>query len=151
MSNWTSITEAIIRTAKNTALLDAMQGLADSRGESDPLPAIIRKAVARIRSSVSAGNVLDSDTTKIPNSLEWLAVNLIIRGIKSYLEVELSKAEEIEARDDSSYLNRMVDALLKFETADDAAGSAEMNSAQPQVETITDGNTGSSREDMKGL
>lgn len=136
MANWKSITEALVRTAKNTAILDSVQSLAGSRGEDDPLPAIIAKVIARIRSAVSAGNALDSDTTKIPNSLEGLAVGMITRGLKDYLEIELSSAEQKQADDDRSWLNRIVDEKLQFETPDDSAGSGEMNSSYPSIATV---------------
>ena len=110
MSNWTSITPTAVRTAKNTAILDQVQSLASERGEADPLPTIVATVVSRIRAAVSAGNQLDADATKIPNSLEGLALGMIVRKLKDYLEIEQTKFESDQAADDRSYLNRIVDA-----------------------------------------
>lgn len=150
MSNWTSITPTAVRTAKNTAILDQVQSLASERGEADPLPTIVATVVSRIRAAVSAGNQLDADATKIPNSLEGLALGMIVRKLKDYLEIEQTKFESDQAADDRSYLNRIVDARLKFETPDTAGGSAEMSSP-PIVQTVQEGSSGNSREDLKGL
>ena len=150
MSNWTSITPTAVRTAKNTAILDQVQSLASERGEADPLPTIVATVVSRIRAAVSAGNQLDVDATKIPNSLEGLALGMIVRKLKDYLEIEQTKFESDQAADDRSYLNRIVDARLKFETPDTAGGSAEMSSP-PIVQTVQEGSSGNSREDLKGL
>ena len=130
MSNWKPIIEPLVRTAKNTALLDAAQGLAASRGEDDPLPSLITKVVARIRSAISPGNALDTDATKIPNSLEALALGMIVREVKGYLEVDLSEFEKQQMRDDASWLNRMTDEKLRFEVPDTSDGNATMQ-AQP--------------------
>lgn len=153
MSNWTAITANDIRTGKNTALLDAVQGLADSRSEADPLPEMIADVVATLRGAISTGNRLDSDTTKIPNSLKGIAIRMVVRRLKDYLDVEMTPAEQKQADDDRSYLNRIVDAKIQFEQPDTSGGDAEMQSTKgfEQVTGQTTERTDFTREGMSGL
>lgn len=152
MSNWKTITEAIVRADKNSAILDAAKNLAAARSETNPLPQMIAVAVARIRSAAGAANGLDLDTAKIPNSLEWLALNLISRAVKGYLEIELTDAEKADQRSDNSYLADIVRLRLKFEMADVPAGNGEMNVSGPTMGTITSTKRDQyTREGMSGL
>jgi len=151
MSNWTNITETAVRTGKNTAILDAVQSLASSRGEADPLPEMIADTVATLRAACSTGNALDTDTTKIPNSLKGLALRMLTRRLKDYLEIELSPGETAQANDDRSYVNRITDQKLRFETPDNSAGGAEMQQAGG-IDTISSTNRDDyTRKGMNGL
>jgi hypothetical protein len=125
MSNWTSITTASVKTAKISSYIATAQSAAAARGEADPLPEIIADVVAQIRASISVGNRLDADPTKIPNSLNGLAKRMIIRQVKDYINSELKPSEAKQADQDLSYLNRIVDHKIRFEIPDSPADSAE--------------------------
>jgi hypothetical protein len=128
MSNWIDIDSAAVKTGKTTVFLTKMQAKAAALGEADPLPAMIDDVTAQLRATVSTGNTLDADTAKIPNSLKGLALRMVMRRIKDYLEYPLSADELKQATDDSSYLNRIVDSKIQFETPDTPGGSGEMQS-----------------------
>jgi len=119
MSNWIAITEARIKSAKLSILLESVQATAAAKEEQDPLPLYIAEVVARIRTAVAQGNALDADTTKIPASLEGLAVRMITRRLKDYCELPLTQDERDQAAEDRSYLNRITDVPLRFESPDD--------------------------------
>ena len=136
MPRWTAITETIVRTGKISALVDAVQGRADADAQADPLPQMIADVTATLRSAVSTGNALDSNTAKIPNSLLGLGTRMVVRRVKDHLDMEMTAAEQKQADEDRSYLNRIMDAKLKFETPDDADGSSEMNPSQPSIRTV---------------
>jgi len=124
--NWTNITEEDVRTAGLSTFLEAMRKQASTRGENDPLPSKIADAVATLRAAVSVGNDLDMDESKIPNSLRGLCLRMILRRIKAYLEYNLRPDELQQAKDDQSYINRISDAKISFETPDDPGGSGQM-------------------------
>jgi hypothetical protein len=124
--NWKSINETLVRTAKNTDILDTLQAKAAAKGEADPLPALITKSIGRIHSAIMAANDLDTDATKIPATLEWLALNLIIRAIKDYNEMELSPTELQQQRSDDSYLADILRTRQKFLPADNPAGTGNV-------------------------
>ena len=125
MSNWTAITDTIVKTGKTTTFLTSVQSLAASRSEADPLPEMIADVTATIRGAASNGNRLDVDATKIPNSLKGLALRMILRRLKDYLEYALTPDEVKQAADDSSYLNRIIDEKIRFELPD-TPGTDEM-------------------------
>lgn len=139
MPNWTAIDLTAVKTGKNTLLLTSVQDLATSRGEADPSAEMIADVTARIRAAISTGNQLDLDATKIPNSLKGLALRMITLRLKDYLDVDLTALEGKQADEDRSYLNRINDDKLRFETPDAPAGNAEMQ-AGAALDTITSTN-----------
>lgn len=156
MSNWITITEDYVRMGKVTAFIDAMQSTAATRGDQDPLPEMIIDVIATIRASISTGNQLDLDTTKIPRSLKGLAIRLINRRVKGYLNQELTSEESKQADADQSYLNRITDQKLRFETPDAPAASSEMQAGNPiqvvdQVNSETQPNRIATRDRLAGL
>lgn len=136
MSNWIAINEAAVRTGKITVFVDAMQARATADGEADPLPEYIADVSATLRAAISVGNDLDFDPTKIPSSLKGLALRLITRRIKDYLEQPLSTDELKQADDDRSYLNRIIDDKIRFEAPDTPGGGDQIQSAGGYVDTI---------------
>jgi hypothetical protein len=128
--NWTAINETLVRTGKLNVLLNTAQAQAAAASQADPLPEWIADVTATIRSAVSTGNVLDLDTTKIPNSLKALALRMVGRRVKAYLDRALNTDEQAQARTDDSYLNRIIDSKIKFELPDTPApGDGEMQGA----------------------
>ena len=129
MSNWTTITERAVKSAKNAALLAEVRQQAVDAGCDDPLPEIIADTVSTLRALCSVGNQLDADTTKIPNSLKGLALRMINRALKDYIQMPLTDSEKESHTSDESYRKRIVDQKIRFETPDNASGSNEMQSA----------------------
>jgi hypothetical protein len=127
MSNWTSITLADLVAAKHSALVGA---LADSgAGASDPVAEAVSEVTATVRAAVSAGNSLDADPAKIPNSWKGRAVRMIVRLLKSRIEYPETPGEMRQADEDAAFLARTIDERLRFEAPDNPDASAEM---QPQ-------------------
>lgn len=156
MANWTIIDETAVRTGKLAVFIDAMQARAAAATQPDPLPEMISDVVATIRAALSTGNTLDQDTTKIPNSLKGLALRLINRRVKGYLDRELTSEETAQANDDRGYLNRIMDQKIRFETPDDPAGSAEMQGGSSiqvgdQIDSPTQLSRATSRRKLDSL
>ena len=147
--NWTAITEASVKSAKNSIILTRVRALASQAGDVDPLPEIIADTVATLRAACSTGNQLDVDTTKIPNSLKGLALRMIIRSLKDYLQVPLTQDERDKATEDSSYRNRISDQKMRFEIPDQAA-AGEMQSAG-SLDVVTANIPFAGRQNMNGL
>ena len=114
---------------------------------------MIADAVATLRAAISTGNSLDADTTKIPRSLLGIGIRMVVRRMKDYLEIEMTPGEQKQADDDRSYLNRIIDSNIQFETPDTNAGSGEMQGGVgfEQVTGKTAQRTDYTREGMSGL
>lgn len=150
MSNWTTITDAAVTATKNGTLLAKVRALAASQGQADPLPEIVADIVATIRARCSTGNQLDADTTRIPNSLKGLALRMVTRALKDWLQMPLSPDEGKKAEEDSGFLNRIMDNKVRFETPDNPAGGGEMQSAG-SIEITGASKRFASRDTMNGL
>ncbi len=148
--NWTSITEAAVKSAKTSQVLANARAIAEAAGDSDPLPEIIADTVAMLRAACSTGNQLDADTTKIPNSLKGLALRIIVRALKDYIEMPLTEDERSKAAEDLSYRNRISDQKMRFETPDNASATGEMQSAG-SIEIAAVNKPFAGRQNMNGL
>ncbi len=125
MSNWTQVVQADISGAKTG------QYVTSALSAGFDLPGQIADVIARIRSAVSAGNALDLDPTKIPNTLKGLAIRMVVRRVKDFLDQTPTALEVEDMKADNSYILRIVDEKLKFEQPDTPAGSAEMQPPAP--------------------
>ena len=150
MSNWTNISEAAVMATKNGTLLSKVRDMAASQGQSDPLGEMIADVVATIRARCSTGNQLDADSAKIPNSLKGVALRMITRSLKGWLEFPLTPDESKKAEEDASYLNRIMDNKVRFEMPDTPAGGAEMQNAG-SIEITNVSERFASRQTMSGL
>ncbi len=150
MSNWTTITDAAVTASKNGLLLAKVRSTASTQGIGDPLPEIVADVVATIRARCSTGNQLDADPSKIPNSLKGLALRMITRSLKDWIQMPLTADESKKAEEDSSYLNRIMDNKVRFETPDTPSGGAEMQSAG-SIEITNVSDRFASRQTMNGL
>jgi hypothetical protein len=130
MSNWTPIALGDLNDAKHAAIIAAAQTLGTTSGEN-PLPGLTQEVVSRIRAMMSVGNILDANPLAVPNSLKGLAVRMIIRALKTRIELPLTDDERAEQKEDASYLNRIGDLKLRFEQPDNPAGYAEMQTVTP--------------------
>lgn len=126
MSNWTAITEDMLKAAGHSAII-AAAGTAGI-GNVDPVAEAIENAVSKVRRGVSAGNDLDVDSTKVPNSLAGLTIRLAFYNLCSRIEYELSKDQADDKRNDQSEINRIFDKQIRVEAPDTAGGGGEMQS-----------------------
>ena len=146
MSNWTSIAEADLRKVGDESVIDA--AVAKSASSVDEA---IADAVSAVRGAVSAGNQLDIDPTKVPESLKALTARIAFYSLMTdLLFMELTHSQSDSRKFDHSRLNRITDEKLRFEQPDVAGGSAEMQDATSS-ETVREGNCGNSREELRGL
>ena len=150
MSNWTPITEVAVKSAKNAALLAEVRQQAVDAGCADPLPEIIADTVATLRALCSTGNQLDADTTTIPSSIKGLALRMINRALKDYIQMPLTDSEKESHTSDESYRKRIVDNKIRFETPDNPAGSGEMQSSGG-IDVANVEQPFASRENFNGL
>lgn len=134
MSNWTLITEDNLKAAGHSAIVEAAQTA--GIGGTDPVAESIADAVSRVRAACSTGNQLDTDTTKVPNSLKGLAIRIALFALMERINYPLSEDQRDTRRNDNSYLLRINDDQLKFELPDNPAGNAEMQRGT-DMETVT--------------
>lgn len=125
MSNWITIVADDLAGAKIAAFMTTAVANGFNQAEA------IADVTARIRSAVNSGNVLDADTTKIPQSLKGMAVRMVVALAKAHIEYPLTADEKTLQSDDSGFLRRIIDEKLKFETPDNPAASAEMQQSTP--------------------
>ncbi len=156
MSNWTALTATLVKTGKRSEIYATVESVATTNGDADPVPEMIADVTATIRAALSMGSVLDIDQTKIPNSLKGLALRMMTRRLKDYIEYPLSTDELKQADDDRNYLNQIINAKIQFEKPDTPSGSAEQQPASG-FEQTTGGNLSGDptqiapRDTLKGL
>jgi len=149
MSNWTSITIDSLKTAGHGAIVDAAQSA--GIGGVDPVAESIADAVSRVRGACSTGNQLDTDATKVPNSLKGLTIRLALFALMERIGFPLSEDQRDTRRNDNSQLLRINDDHLRFELPDVPAGNAEMQPGA-DMDTITHTNRRHyTRQGMDGL
>lgn len=116
MSRWISITGDTLKAAGHGAIVDRAQTVAT--GDVDPVAYAISAGVARVRRAVSAGNDLDTDATKIPTSLESVAVRLALYGLMERIGLSMSEDQRKTRDMDASDLNRLTDQKIRVELPD---------------------------------
>jgi hypothetical protein len=79
-----------------------------------------------VRAACSTGNQLDADATTVPNSLKALTIRIALFALMERISYPLGEDQRDTRRNDNSYLLRINDDHLKFETPDNPAGDAEM-------------------------
>jgi phage gp36-like protein len=124
MSNWTSITADNLKAAGHGDVIDAAR--TTETGAVDPVAQAIADAVASVRTAVSAGNSLDVDTTKVPNSLLGLTIRIAFYELCRRIRLPLTEDDRSAERADQSRINRITDKKLRVEVPDNSDGTAEM-------------------------
>ena len=130
--NWTTITADHLKAAGMGFIIDKAQTAAT--GGINPVDYEITAATARIRRCVAGGgNMLDSDPTKIPNSLLGVATNIAVWGIMGRIRLPLSEDQRKQRDLDEADLKRVADPKIStpIEMPDDPAGTAEMETPTP--------------------
>jgi hypothetical protein len=107
--SWIAITIDTLYEAKVAALIDACNTAALADGQPDRVPGIIQGVVDDVRRKVASckSNLVDQDTTKIPNGLRNLAVDLIVARLKNALEMPLTEDERNQLTRHETNLNRI--------------------------------------------
>ncbi len=147
--NWVTITLDDLKATGHGDIIDVAQTTA--AGTTDPVVEAIADAIAKIRGAISVGNALDADTTKIPRSLKSLGERIALFALMERIQLALNDDQRDTKRNDQSYLNRVIDSKIRFETPDSPAGNGEMQSAGG-IETISGTDrTNYTREGLNGL
>lgn len=130
--SWTTITDDDLNHTKLAPLVSALRTAALATGQSDPVDAITSTCIDRVRRKIAAcrTNQVDSDTTKIPQSLKALTCRMIIREAKDRLEIELTETEKKQWDVDERELNAIAACEMPVDATDDAE-APEVQSTQP--------------------
>lgn len=150
--SWTPITVADLKDAKASALVEACRTAALGAGQTDPVPNIITNVVNRIRAEVAGcnKNVLDADTTAIPNDLKSLASRMIVREAMSRLRKPLTDDEIREERNDLDYLKRIAACDVPVAEPDTPLTTAEVQQGVA-IEQASTPVRNATREKLAGL
>ena len=107
--SWISITKATLYDSKAAALIDACDTAALGTGQTDRATGIIQGVVDDVRRKVAScrRNLLDADTTTIPQGLRNQAVDVVIGRLKVALELDLSEDERQTLARHERDLNRV--------------------------------------------
>jgi hypothetical protein len=101
MSNWITITADLLKAAGHGAIVDRAQTLAT--GDVDPVADAIHSSITRVRRAVEAGNDLDTDTSKVPASLQDVTVRMalfrLMERIGLPLSVDQRRSRDLDAAD----------------------------------------------------
>jgi len=151
LPNWIPITIDTLYEAKVAALIDALNSLAKATGQPDRVPGIVQGRVDHVRRKIMscAGNRVDADPTTVPAGLRDLTVDLVIARLKIALEIALEDDERTALKAHEHDLNRIADCKDKVEEPDSPVAAPV--EAGGGIETLQDGNSGASREELKGL
>ena len=147
MSNWTAITQDDVEAYVAADYIAAAQTF--SVGAADPVTEAIADAVATVRTAVSTGNALDTDPTKVPNSLKGLAARRAAFALLARAQVNLSEDQRDERKNDQSRLNRISDDKIQVEKPD-SAGPTEVQPG-PSVDVIGASRQQTARRRTEGL
>ncbi len=116
MSNWLTITPDHLKAAGHGAIVDRAQTLAT--GGVDPVAEAINSAVARVRRAVQAANDLDADTTKVPRSLEDVAVRTALFRLMERIGLPLSADQRKSGELDAADLQELSQRKIRVEAPD---------------------------------
>jgi hypothetical protein len=157
MPTWITITTDDLRDTKASSLIDAYQQAALGDTQTDPVPRKINSACDRIRAEIQSSGKYQVSATEhaIPPSLFDLAGNLIAWALRGRLNVingsfEPTEQEKIDHRDDLDYLKRIAAGDVTIEAPDDPLIPPTVQTGG-LIEQAQAGNSGNSRDDLKGL
>lgn len=126
-NNWTNITTDDLKAIGHGLLVDKARTTAT--GSIDPVEEVIADAVARVRRAVAAGNTLDADEAKVPNSLKSVAMRLAVFALSERIRMPLSDDQRETRRNDYNDLMRIHDSRQRVEQPDAVAhGLSEIQS-----------------------
>ena len=146
--NWTPLTIDDLKAIAFGGIIDAAQ--ASAVGAIDPVAEAIADAVAAVRGAISTGNTLDQDAATIPRSLRPLAARTAVFALMERVQLDLNLDQRATRQADLTRLGLITSQKQRFEQADHPDGSAEMQTGAT-ADTVAEGNTGNSREELRGL
>jgi phage gp36-like protein len=153
---WITITTDHLRDTKASALVDAYQSAALGDTQTDPVPRAIEKVCDRIRAEIQSSGKYQVSATphSLPPSLVELAGNLIAWRMQGRLNVlnalPVTDQDKIDHNEDIAYLKRIAEGKVTIEVPDDPIATPEVQSGG-LVETVQEGNSGNSREELQRL
>lgn len=156
MPTWRTITAADLRETKASALVDAFESAALGDGQADPVPNTIIKVCDRIRAEIQSSKkyLVSATPHSIPPSLIELAGNLIAWRMQGRLNVlsalPITDQDKIDHSEDLKYLERIARGDVTIEVPSDPEAVPEVQSGG-LVETVQEGNSGNSREELSRL
>jgi hypothetical protein len=117
---WIAITINTLYEARVAALVDACDTAARKLGQPARSAGLIQGVVNEIRRKIAScpSNQVDSDTTKIPESLRDLAVDLILARMASAISQPLSEDEAKAVKYRQEELNRIAECKDVVEQPD---------------------------------
>jgi hypothetical protein len=155
-TTWINITDADLKVGKAAALVEAFKTAALGSGQSDPVPSVIANICSRIRAEIQSGGKIRVSATPltIPPSLKDLAVRMILWACQSRINIKNafppSDQDQRDHRSDERYLERIARGEVTVEEPNDPMAAPDVQQGG-MVETVQDGNSGNSREDLNRL
>lgn len=134
MPRWITLTADHLKAAGHGAIIDRARTAAV--GGIDPVEQAIVKVTARVRRAVAPGNVLDSDATKIPGSLEDAAVLLAIATLAGRIPIPLTSDTRDAVNDARKELQTISDNRTKVERADNPETEASVIEAGMKIVAV---------------
>lgn len=106
---WITITFETLKAYVVDAKLEALETAALGTDQASPFGEVSPGVISRIRAEIAScsKNVLDPDTTKIPESLKNQACALIVKAMHLRLKQALSEDQVTEAKEAIDYLKRI--------------------------------------------
>ncbi|MBN1671206.1 MAG: hypothetical protein JXR37_09250 [Kiritimatiellae bacterium] len=135
--SWLAITEELLKKHFSSTELETYRAAAVADGETDPIAQVISNITNRVRASVAScpQNVVDSDSTTIPDELLGAACDLIAWEIMKRpggVMMDPEGARELAYKEALKLLTRVEDCRFRIENpvTGDASGVAvqEVNS-----------------------
>lgn len=142
---WQIITSDDVKTRLAGPELAAYSSAALAAGQADPLPAIIAGVAQEVRNGIAqnAQNRL-ADGSTVPAGALHHALAMIRYRLISRLPVKITEERRLEYEDALRWLGRK--PLVE---QPDTEAAEQVNATS--METIQPGNSGASRQDLKGL
>ena len=148
--SWITLTANDITDAKMAPLVYALRTAATDPDQGDPVDNLVGKAVASIRQEIATGgHVVSEDTAKIPVSLVDVAARWVVWLAKDRLELEPTKIEEMQHREDMALLREIASGKRGVEMPEDAVTPETTTSTG--IEVVSYRARQATRENLSGL
>lgn len=149
---WVTISKDDLRNYVVSALVDAIDEAALGDSQTDRFTLVQADTLAEVRMAVasSSENVLDSDATKIPQSLRSACAWLIAAYMAKGLGIELTEQQTAEIEAARQKLERVASGDLTVEVPD-ATDTTPDSQAGSGVELVTYSDRSFTADTMAGL
>lgn len=150
---WVTVTKENLRNYVVSALVDAIDEAALGESQIERFTAVHSDTIAEVRMAVASNidNILDSDTTKIPQSLRSAAAWLICNYMAQGLGIVLTESQLAEVTSAREKLRDVANGDIAVELADvpDTTPDAQVDAAA--VELVSYSDRVYTRETMAGI